>query len=75
MLFKILRIGGRLKHPKDCINLQTDIRYNFQFGGIFMAKRKDIPQKADMRVFMNSYLKESGNKLKMGLMSIPLCGI
>lgn|GEM_PF-4337892 len=40
-----------------------------------MAKRKDIPQKADMRVFMNSYLKESGNKLKMGLMSIPLCGI
>lgn len=31
-----------------------------------MAKRKDTPQKAAMREFMNSYLKESGNKIKDG---------
>lgn len=31
-----------------------------------MEKRKDTPQKAAMREFMNSYLKESGNKIKDG---------
>lgn len=31
-----------------------------------MEKRKDTPQKAAMREFMKSYLKESGNKIKDG---------
>lgn len=31
-----------------------------------MARRKDTPQKVAMREFMNSYLKESGNKIKDG---------
>lgn len=40
-----------------------------------MARKKDTPQKAMMREFMQSYLKENDVKIRDGQMSIPSCEI
>ena len=38
-----------LDNPEVCENLQTDVRYNTQFGGFVMARKNGSLQKATMR--------------------------
>ena len=59
---KLLRI-----YPKDCVNLCTDVRYTYQYGGFFMARRKsDSPQKAALREMMSNYMRDNDVHIKDG---------
>ena len=46
-------------YPKVCVNLQTDVKTELlSMEVIFMARRKDSPQKAAMRSLVREYLKD-----------------
>lgn len=49
------------EYPKVCINLQTDVRWTYQFGGLFYGK-KDTLQKVALLEMMGNYLKENKGK-------------
>ena len=54
-------------YPKDCVNLCTDVRYTYQYGGFFMARRKsDSPQKAALREMMSNYMRDNDVHIKDG---------
>ena len=54
-------------YPKDCVNLHTDVRQTYEYGGFDLARRKsDSPQKAALREMMSNYMKENDVHIKDG---------
>lgn len=53
-------------YPKDCVNLQTDVRYNYTVWRYYYGKKKRQPQKAAMRQMMCDYLKNNDVSIKSG---------
>ena len=53
------------KYPKGCVNLQTDVRWTYQFGGLFYGKvkgysTKDCPSGNDGQLSERKQCKGQG---------------